>query len=364
MLTITPPAGADNLTHTPVESNGAGLLEENADGSAMHIEIGILSDNKNDNNEAVYELATDADGTDNNQFEIVDGTNTGEKILQFKGADAGDFETGDQLSLKIERYNSKEDAEAERSPQKLEYIVNLKNTNDNAPEPIGYLPDGTTEIDNIAAGKVGNDLYEMVLKLPANGDPITIDFERGGSTLLLIEPEYAVADDPTSKVIKFVITTGIVGYTGIAAALTGDTALRDANTDFTVWDEYVSSVTYIGSAPGGPPSSSALFSSDVTLTAKATLEVDEGTTGAIAKFASTDADGDLNPLTFADLTGDDAALFTFDKDTGELSFLTAPSYDSATPANNTRVITVTVTDVSLEANRGTYELIVVVKDVE
>ena len=111
-----------------IKSDGAGLLGEEIDGSASPVALGTIGDSKNTNGEAYYKLAEDeeADGTDNAAFEII-GDTAGAQILRFKGTYSGDLEGNDKLTLKIIRYNNKADAEAERNPQILDYIVNLIN---------------------------------------------------------------------------------------------------------------------------------------------------------------------------------------------------------------------------------------------
>ena len=343
-LTIT------NADGKVILSDGEGLIPENYNGDesagGTPFRLGEVGDNGEISLGVTYRLA---DTPANADYELKREEDGGiyTYTLYYTGKDSGDFEAKDFLIVDVIRT-------IDGTDQSLKYLVNLNNVNDNPPVITGYEGESETAIDNIAAGKVGSDLYEMVLKLAANGDQITIDFERGGSTLLLIEPEYAVSGDTTSKVTKFVITTGIVSYAGIATALNGDTVLRDANADFTVWDEYVSSVTYIGSASGGPPRNNPLFSSDVTLTAKATIEVNQGTTGTIADFgSSTDPDGDLNDIRYS---VSDTANFDITAD-GKLSFKAAPSYDTSTPANNTREVTITVSDGTFSK---TYPLQIVV----
>ena len=97
VLTITPTNGE------AIESDGAGLLNENTDGSPTPFPLGTISDNKNDNGEAVYKIATGDDATaDNVNFNIEDNT------LYYIDADAGDFEAAGvkkSFTLKIERYN-------------------------------------------------------------------------------------------------------------------------------------------------------------------------------------------------------------------------------------------------------------------
>ena len=133
-LQITPfegnPIGTD-----PINSDGVGLLNENADGSITTVDIGTLTDNKNANGEAYYALPETAPtGTNNDEFDIMG--ETGEQVLQFRGKYAGDYEasTRPKYTLKIERYDNKQHYDSVKAgeagakpPQILDYILNLKN---------------------------------------------------------------------------------------------------------------------------------------------------------------------------------------------------------------------------------------------
>ena len=80
------------------------------------------------------------------------------------------------------------------------------------------------------------------------------------------------------------------------------------------------------------------------------VTIDENTT-AVATVAATDADGDT--LTYAIAGGADAALFTIDSATGELSFITAPDFEAPADdsADNVYDVIVSVDD----GNGGTDE---------
>ena len=126
VITVTP------NDRDPIESDGVGLLPENLDGSTNKKLLGIITDNKNSKNEAIYNLAEDDAKYDNEKFEITNNE------LFWKGS-AVDFEAASEedkiFTIKIVRYNNKVDAGAKRNPQTLEYVINLKNI----PELIGYL---------------------------------------------------------------------------------------------------------------------------------------------------------------------------------------------------------------------------------
>ena len=122
-LEITPTDGAkiklDGATILPEEQNG------NVADGGKPVSLGILTDNKNTNGEAVYKMATGADAAaDNADFEI---TPNGE--LRYIGSDSGDFETATKKSfaISIARYNSKADADDPNSnPQIVSVTINLQ----------------------------------------------------------------------------------------------------------------------------------------------------------------------------------------------------------------------------------------------
>ena len=458
-LEITPTDGAkiklDGATILPEEQNGS-----DAENGNPPVSLGILTDNKNGNGEAVYKMATGDDAAaDNDDFEI---TPNGE--LRYIGSDSGDFETTTKknFAISIARYNNQADADDPNSnPQivsvtinlqdqtedlsiiptenapltiengelflnegidgsgdgnaislgkiddavdasgevtytltthtnlfsirgdelffigspldyenaatakqytlsivrnrgevteaPVERIINLKNLNDTAPEITGHVGETETEIGYIAASNVGNDSYEIGFRV-AEGERITIKFENGGINFTGIE---AITDsnDP-SKAIEFKIIVGVAKHINLARLLNNDPTgnanlLRDSSPDWTIWNSYKPFVTYLGVKTADDDNikgDDTLFTDDPSaiLEAAKAIVVEEGATGIIADFSSTDKDGDT--LTFLDLTGDDAALFNFDKDTGKLSFIDAPSYNTGTGADNIYDITVTVSD--------------------
>ncbi|WP_106746580.1 ExeM/NucH family extracellular endonuclease [Yoonia maritima] len=76
----------------------------------------------------------------------------------------------------------------------------------------------------------------------------------------------------------------------------------------------------------------------------AAISMDEGVIDVAAGINAQDADAGAN-LTY-DLSGDDAALFTINADTGEISFASSPDFEAPADANadNVYEITITVTD--------------------
>ena len=346
VLTITPTNGE------AIESNGAGLLNENADGSGTHIELGTLSDNKNASGNAFYKLATDADGTNNADFEII------ENILSYKGSNSGDHEaTANKLILKIERYNSKADADNDGNPQIFEYVVNLKNLNDNSPiltveagEGIAILYDVSGTVGNLSSGTMTLTFDNI----PLAGGSINIVATRTGS-----DGNAHASDMPelvaTDQDGNLATTNSNIGEITIHYEFDNTNFIANLKTAFgnhPVLGSYFSDAALSGG-------SIAFFSDgSYTLTSDkiSGLRVNEGTTGVIADFSSTDADGDLNNFEYS---VSDETNFEITED-GKLSFKDAPSYDSAIPANNTRAITITVSD---GTNNDTYDLNVEVIEV-
>ena len=345
VLGITPP-GDD----APIFSDGAELLPENANGSTNRIEIGTIIDNIVTTLPVSYRLA-DPENTD---FQIADGK------LYYIGADSGDFEAGDKLMVDIIRTL---DGNAE-TEQTLQRVINLKNLNDNPPDLTGYLPAAEgqtepTEIGNIAAGLVGDDRLLMVFKVDdAENHQVTIDFslDAGSVLLLTIVPKY-VNDDPTNKLTGFEIATGsALSYTNIIAILEGKLPSQNqtSSENFAIWQEYFDSVTFVGETVAASPNTTgAFYTNDATLTGKQGISVAAGTTGTIANFASLDPDGNLNDFEYS---VSDETNFQINND-GELRFKAAPVYDAVTAANNTREVTITVSDGTFS---GTYTMQVVV----
>jgi len=89
----------------------------------------------------------------------------------------------------------------------------------------------------------------------------------------------------------------------------------------------------------------------------AIVEVEENTT-AVTTVTATDEDGDA--LTYAITGGADADLFSIDPVTGELTFKTAPSYDTPADADgdNTYEVEVTVTDAGALSDTQRIQVIV------
>ena len=97
----------------------------------------------------------------------------------------------------------------------------------------------------------------------------------------------------------------------------------------------------------------------VTDTSTPILRVDKDTQigDIIANFADNDLDGDLNDFTYS---VSDNNLFYINND-GELSFKTAPSFDSSAGADNNHEVTITISDGD-PTHDDTYPIIVQVVD--
>ena len=156
------------------------MLDENADGRTNRIELGTISDNIETTLPVTYRLAASADSNNNNQFQIDNVQIDDGKLykLYYTGTNSGDFEAGDKLIAEIIR--TLDDNAA--TDQTLQYTINLKNLNDNAPAIKGYLPlaEGATEkteIDTyIAAGNVGGGNYAIAMDVREKDHAVTFDF--------------------------------------------------------------------------------------------------------------------------------------------------------------------------------------------
>ena len=367
VLIVTPAPAAD-VPYFSIE-NGQIFLHENvagngADGtSAAPKFLATLTDGGIESSYTItYRVAN------NEHFTILNGNE-----LYYVGPEL-DFEiaTQKQFALNIERIR---DGDTD-NPQTFTHTVNLKNLNDTAPTPlVGYEGESTDAIDEFrVAGDVGDGDFFMVLNVDAKDDKLTINFTLGDTTPgtgdayrpLAATPQYATPGDDTTKVTGFTIKTGTTSVQNIVLALNdkeNTNLLRDSNADFTAWDKYINFVTYSGSKTGAPPATDVLFTSDpVILDGRGRIEVNEGTDGIIANFASTDADN-LQPLRYS-LDGADADAFAIDEN-GNLRFVATPNYASPTDANGSNFykVTVKVSD-GLAAHDKTYPLLVAVQKAE
>ena len=369
-----------NITPTNEEtvgSNGIGLLNENTDGSVNRIELGTIGDNIETTAVVSYRLADPADSNNNDQFQIDDGK------LYYIGTNSGDFEADTKIQYTLDIIRTL-DGNAQ-TDQRFQYIVNLKDVNDNPPVIIGYIGESETLIAYLAAGTVEHKddtgteatsfdvAYAMVFRVYAEGQTITIDFERGTAVGLAIVPKYADAENPTIDTLTgFIITTGtFAAYSTIAEILNGareDALNSTTEENFDIWLKYMESVAYTGKDTNrGPPAESPPGTANPFLTEDAIftntqgiiIEADTPTTEIIANFKATDADvGDT--LKYR-LSGDDAGGFTIDENTGELRLANTLSFNTGENADNQYAITIIASDGIF---RDKFDLLVVVADMQ
>ena len=374
-LTIT------NADGDIIASDGEGLLPENYNGDesagGSPFELGEIGDNGEISLGITYRLA-DIPANADYQLERADEGGIYTYKLYYTGKDSGDFEAKDFLIVDVIRT-------IDGTDQSLKYLVNLT---DVAPDITANEADGTTEIDEfIAAGTVIETMdskdgvpypvaYKMAFSNPnlAEGETLTIEFVSNESAEVKILPQYDAND--STKLIGFQIAVGgginpsnienVLNDTEKtfyfnAGRITGDD--QDAKDNFDKWLEYVKSVTYIGERPSQNPTvdghTALTTAGPVTLTARATIEVNENTpiTEVIADFSSADLSA-----TYSLAETDDYAAFTIDETTGALTFKTAPDYEAFANVdkNNFYKITVTADD---GTNTETKHLLVIVKDV-
>ena len=247
-LEITPTDGAK------IKLDGATILPEEQNGSESEggkpVSLGILTDNKNGNGEAVYKMATGEDAAaDNDDFEI---TPSGE--LRYIGSDSGDFETTAKknFAISIARYNNQADADdPNRNPQIVSVTINLQDQTEdltiipteNAPLTIenGELflnegIDGSGEaislgkIDDAvdASGEVTYTLTTHTDLFEIRGDELffigsPLDYENAATakqyTLSIVRNREDVADAPVERIINLknlndTAPTDLVGHVG------------------------------------------------------------------------------------------------------------------------------------------------------
>ena len=342
-LTIALPNG------DPIASGDeAGFLPENLDGSPSaggRKLVGTIT-----NASGTYRLINHDD-----RFEI-----DGNQIFYIGTAlDFEDPNAPKSFALNIEHTDSN------NNKQTFEYIANLK---DIAPDITGYEADGTTEIDTYtmaaivgeatSGSNIGNSIFEIIFGAVAEGQTFTIDFVTGDEGFLIkTEPQYVDPENPSSETLTgFIITTGRQSsFTVIVNSLnSGDVPFdpsEEAQADFAIWQSFLPSIKHLVDNPGLAPGDGGtdLYSNSWTLTGRATIGVNENTTGTIADFNSPDGSYSLS--------GADAGLFVIDAN-GALRFAAAPTFDAGSTLNNYHEVTVEVSD---GTNSDTYNLLVVVQ---
>ena len=349
VLIVTPAPAAD-VPYFSVE-NGQILLHENIAGnggdgtSAAPKFLATLTDGGIESSYTItYRVAN------NENFTILNGNE-----LYYVGPEL-DFEiaTQKQFALNIERIR---DGDTE-NPQTFTHTVNLKNLNDTAPDLTAYLPlaEGATEkteiAEYIAVGNVGGGNYAIAIDVREKDHQVTFDFRYVDDDAsdfvprVMIEAEYETANDPNSKVTKFIITTRLVTYDTIGLIL-DDTSnalvTATSNADaLRAWNDYVKSVKYVGASTLTPAELDSLYSADNFLTGTYKgIVVERGTTGTIVDFDDNDLDGDSFTYSYnvtdTVASSGDADAFNINSD-GELSFIIPPT------ADKTYDITVTISD--------------------
>ena len=322
------------------DEDGEGFLDEGVDGSTTPVLLFTLGDGT-----GTYVLTNH-----NDRFEI-----TGNQLF-YKGT-ALDFENANdpkKFILNVER------TDAGNIQTFDEYVVN---TRDVLPTITGNEGATTTALPYLAMGDVGNDYYKMIFGVAAEGDKLTIDFEKGGPGLLGVEAKYVDNDNPSPDTLTgFLVLTRSLNYDTIAAALNdknSQTGARDIDTqekqaNFQLWYDYVKYVEDMSTLAGSPIGNNPLFSSVVTLTGTErgiVVGADTATTDILANFASADT------ATFS-LGGTDKADFNIDA-AGNLRFENAPDYANPADANGDNQYRVTI-EADDGVNTETHNLLVVV----
>ena len=160
----------------------------------------------------------------------------------------------------------------------------------------------------------------------------------------------AMATDADGDVLSYSLSGTDVGLFTINAA-TGEVSFNEApdveNPDDANGDNVYDIVVTASDNTGGTPDTNQAVAITVTgvndnapvFTSPATADVEENQTAAYTA-AATDADGD--PLSYS-LSGTDAALFTINETTGEVSFNEAPDAENPDDANGDNVYDIIVT---------------------
>ena len=356
VLTITP--DDDSTPRFSVNPDGEGVLEENDAGTAA-IRLGKIGDSIDADGSIAYALVEDTndpDKYDNEHFSITESD--GAYYLYYKGA-ALDYDTLDAadrtFTLNIVRTRDADGAggTAADKPQAFEYIVNVQNINEHA--PILTAEGGTV------AGTKLEILFDFTFEFFDSSDNgLRITLEDMPSTRFAHDLEIVLKNDAGNQAPIVTITakqaeTNIIEQIEItyyrnlsfidAVSLIRSDFAELLGDDFDVNDgDNVENV-------GG----SNVFTQEGTksLTSTPILRVDKDTQigDIIANFADNDLDGDLNDFTYS---VSDNNLF-FINENGELSFKTAPSFDSSAGADNNHEVTITVSD---GTNSDTYDLLV------
>jgi len=175
----------------------ARILLENADGTSGRLEIGTLGHQNSDYTR--FLLPTDVG--DNDQFEIENGK------LYYKGADSGDYEAGDTLTVRIA--SSKADQTGEFTE---DYVIIIGNVNEHSPE-----------IDPVTSVRVlsGADISDPVLTLNAR------------------DPDHLTVADKTDDPLELILPAGFADNDKFEIDATGTVTVKSGEiTSYNFGDEY------------------------------------------------------------------------------------------------------------------------------
>ena len=290
------------------------VTDENEDGSAPVFTSPATAGAAENQTLAYTAMATDGDGdtvsyrlsgADAARFTIDETTG----VVSFM--EAPDFENpadagGDNV------YNIIVTATDDTNDTTQAVAITVTNVNDNAPVFTSPATASVAESETLAYTAVATD---------ADGDSLRYSLSGTDAGLFTIDP-----------------ATGVVSFNEAPDAENPD----DANGD----NVYDIVVTASDNTSGTPDTNQAVAITVTNVndnapvfTSPATANVEENQTAAYTAVA-TDADGD--PLTYS-LSGTDAALFTINETTGEVSFNEAPDVEDPDDANRDNVYDIIVT---------------------
>jgi hypothetical protein len=214
----------------------------------------------------------------------------------------------------------------------------------------------TTTIDNanplktipiVTTGTGQNFDYREVTNGPTGTDPNATNTNLFGST-----PDYFVSFSvPFQDVVNALTSVGITGVTDQSAirfVIATATQENSLNQDIGGVQGVSSTTTYLesgaitqlirfdGTTPNNPPS----------ITSSNSANIAENTTNVIDVQSTDDINSEGNGLNYSITGGADAGTFAINPSTGQLSFISAPDFETPTDTdgNNIYIVQVTVTD--------------------
>lgn len=180
-------------------------------------------------------------------------------------------------------------------------------------------PDAADDATSTASGAaVAVDV--LANDIDRNGDVLAVDSFTQGALGTVTLDDNGTADTSDDQLI-YTASAGVAGTDSFTYTVSdGDGGTDTAKVTVTVTNE----------AP--------------ELSVEAAVSVEEGTTEVAAMIAGTDAEGDT--LTYSIAGGADAELFTIDANTGALSFVAAPDFDTPADAgeDNTYEVVIGLSD--------------------